>query len=78
MHIITATTKTKLAAVTAERDQLKEEKERELGELNRKLEYVQKSYETIIQVHTIHCTIISNLLMWYNTHTHNTNYRMSQ
>ena len=53
LHIITATTKTKLAAVTAERDQLKEEKEKELGELNRKLEYVQKSYETIIQVSTI-------------------------
>ena len=44
------TTQEELKVVTSERDKLKEEKEVEVTALNSQLEFLKKSYETIIQV----------------------------
>ncbi len=51
-------TKTKLSTVTLERDQLKEEKESEVAALNTQIEFIQKSYELIIQVNTDHAICV--------------------
>ena len=53
-----ASTKQELAIVIKERDLLREEKELEVSALNTQIEFIQKSYESIIKVNNIHNTLI--------------------
>ena len=53
-----ASTKQELAIVIKERDLLREEKELEVSALNTQIEFIQKSYESIIKVNNIYNRLI--------------------